>query len=1264
MRAFLNVFLSLHGFTGQKDIRKHTTYVSRPTFTKSVPFSMELIMQGLKFWATEQAPNQVNTQAKPKRPAMSCRNETIDYKDFHLCAYDPILKAVLLVGDNAPAIRLSRGRRRTVVPVGSGTHWLDCYVFAGTSSFLLLSPDRLVLFDYILEGFSSSLSPSRDSDYRGLFTSLHVPQGLTWGVVGCRDGCVRYWRLREVDGQLSLAWAALRTDILAFCRPFLTASCGKPGGHIHCIESYHTNPNTFLAVVSSAPGVCKWYVGENRMSRFFIATETSGVGTLARCAVVPDAAYITATTFDISAVYIWAEDGKMKSDRSVAPLWVVKTGSCDVLPSIRASALDGDGSLTFTAASCGMHVARGADETESSNSTVTSDIYILLHSMEDIFELIVSVENKQVVLKDDLRGRISTARVQFGCTADAMETLTVRCVVPCVRSSYWSGAWSMADFNFILVTTDECSPLLLKRSQPGSDVQCATEIRDLAHGPDVWSRMLLIAAPNGVMDTLWRTICSGTDQSDPWFDVVSGVSDGKRANGDCVATDAFIAVTPYMPNGVACLLPNVNDSIPLPAATVKQYLPWLRCSPCIEGNALVLLQESVPEFPGTSEIVIRAFADDERVSVYAAHLSPPKVEHILDLTRTQLLGETGDVSDGEVVAHAARLVDCRLVPLCGETDQFKLLRGGKSLILQLCDNSLLVVDLSSAPGSGGGKPAMIHYPVGLFPAGSTVASFDTVWVSADELPNGVSCKHEEGRTVLLLLCLLSQQKGLVVWNMNQTRLLAYLAGRDIGNWRHNAIMTCRPRDYDRVVAHAIKVTVRLPSDGAHPSTSEGAEGSGKLEGLLSLRDVCGRLLASVCVRYIKASGANSQENWQVKNAAGSAEWIKVIGDELSGELCLHIGISTDEVVVVGVEGEQSVGKLSVSSRHISAMETGSEWPFKELEWCVNEGEAPVCKAGDVLPSATCNQATRYDPPSVLLWDEHSVALFHAAHLTSIEKAKRPVWSYWVERGHLVEQVACCVEFSVVLVLTRDANKWRCLNVLDMSSGAHLAQPLMVVRFSHEDDLTLHFCAAVGNALHVYIVGQGNVLGHVSLMEHGDGEHSEVRREGRISRFVPRGILPVPSCFRGYKDVLPPPPMLKQKQTLLKWSSVVSFEEVAGKLEEKLSAQESVVAVAADVHPRPREGHTEGPPAERRNTTAEKSELLRGTRYDELKSMAAKEKISFRDAVHKMRENQAMVRERGEKISEIEVKSRELQQEASNFEQLARKLKERQKNSWI
>ncbi|ESL08637.1 hypothetical protein TRSC58_03657 [Trypanosoma rangeli SC58] len=287
-------------------------------------------LRKIRFWHPRAPVSSGATDApKPDRPALVCHDETVDYAAYHLCVLDPILGNLLCVGDNVPVVVLTRGRRRVTLPVQKGVRWLDAHIFVGTSSFLLLSPERLLLFDFTRRHSPSALFPCGRNE--SLFACLHVPQGMTWGVVGCRGGSVMYWKLKEEADSLSLVWAALTTDLLTFCRPFLPTQRPSSSslllcGHVHSIDSNPTSSNSLVAVLSGVPGVCKWHLDENSLSGFYRLPHVTAGTSLQACRVTPGGTYIIATKSDLSTVFIWSDGGKKAKDRSVEVFWTLETG--------------------------------------------------------------------------------------------------------------------------------------------------------------------------------------------------------------------------------------------------------------------------------------------------------------------------------------------------------------------------------------------------------------------------------------------------------------------------------------------------------------------------------------------------------------------------------------------------------------------------------------------------------------------------------------------------------------------------------------------------------------------------------------------------------------------------------------------------------------------------------------------------------------------------------------------------------------------------
>ncbi|RNF27298.1 putative R-SNARE protein [Trypanosoma conorhini] len=1233
-------------------------------------------LRKIRFWSPKASVTASATAApKPDRPALVCNDETVDYAAYHLCALDPVLGSLLCVGDNVPVVVLTRGRRRVTLPVRKGVRWLDAYIFAGTSSFVLLSPECLLLLDFTRRHSPCVLFPRGRGG--ALFACLHVPQGMTWGVVGCRGGSVMYWKLKDEAGAPSLVWAALTSDPLAFCRPFLPAqlppSSSSSCGHVHSIDSNPTSPNSLVAVLAGVPGVCKWHLGENNLSGFYRLPGVAAGTSLQVCRVTPGGAYIVATNGDISTVFIWSDGGKKTKNRSVEVFWTLETG-CRLPFSLGNSNVEGVDEESG-GATCGIHIARSAGSSMQVQSDKKCQMHLLLYSVGELVELVLDVEGRQLHQREDVLAHVAALHLERAAARGANDALAVKRVIPCVRSSYWVGMWRERDLDVLLMTTSASGPLLIRRCRSKRSVESIDTLQELPRGATASVGMLLLSPPVGQVSAIWASVRSAQQDSDPWRDVLQGMGLTKPYTPQEGVTSPLVFGTlPDVPRGGVCLFPRSNECIPAPASVMEQDTAWGSQVAVGAGRRLVLLEQAIPELPHDTEMVVRVVAGADKVVVFVSHVSAAFVEPLVEISGACLMPDTKPAGgreddadrDAALLARSAVLVSCRMESSGDAPSRLRLLRGGCSVLLQLRDASLALVDLSGAQAGEEGFPIMLRFPLALFPAGSTVASFDTVWLDSP----GSSVCAKEGAVdggCLALVCALSDQKGVVVWDMSRMRLLSYLPSTGGEEWRYNTVIACSQMTNFPPLGADLLCEVVVTS--AATATTGAAHGS---EGVIYLRDVFGRLLLPVRIRH-SPDGADS---WTVKKEGDGEDWFS-IPSRTSAALRFCVRVVEGHVMLVG-RVNHSLGETPLPAARIAVVEAGPSWSLGPLEWRLCEGPGGVEEEMPFEKEAAAAEAApaqcQRERAIVFLCGARRMDVVAAASLAGSGAENPPGLSCSFRSDRVIEHVVVCGVVGAALVLTKDANGWRWLSALDLETAQPLAESQALIHFTREGQLRICPLPLEGENLHVYVVGRGGVLGHLVFAAAGGGGQTVSAHAGAF--FAEPPCIAAPSSFGAYRRFLPPPPTMKQEQGFLKRLMTLPWEEMALKIEELLRPErhETFEELHRRLAPTSEHGGTPPPPPppptatrDAASSSQQPSPLQgprRGSRYDELKSTAAREGVTLNEARRIMNENQTKLQERGERISEIANRSRELAEEAAKFQNLARMLKEKQRNKWI
>lgn len=264
-----------------------------------------------------------------------CEGSSTVLSDYHICRYDPILGVIVAVGDDCDVVVFGRNLCRRRIPVRRGVHWLDCFLYAGSSSILLLSSEVLECVNYHSGVTTNTLvaeEPGEGIRENAAFlsssylTCLHIPQGLTCGAVGRRSGIVSYFRFCDTKHQTQeLFWTVKETNVLQLAAPFIpkedlsgdkriglspqfkamlrgpmlsndekkeggVLSSFKgisdpsvdsnggveeevffPLGSVVSLDSFPENPNSLIGVVAGIPGVVEWTVDKGKAVTFFSA---------------------------------------------------------------------------------------------------------------------------------------------------------------------------------------------------------------------------------------------------------------------------------------------------------------------------------------------------------------------------------------------------------------------------------------------------------------------------------------------------------------------------------------------------------------------------------------------------------------------------------------------------------------------------------------------------------------------------------------------------------------------------------------------------------------------------------------------------------------------------------------------------------------------------------------------------------------------------------------------------------------------------------
>jgi hypothetical protein len=1290
---------------------------------------------------------------------------TVVMSDYHICKYDAILGVLVCIGDDANVLVLGKEMCRELLPLPRGVHWLDAFVYTGTTSFLVLSPETLLCMDY-----STGVNGAGDSALRcagpgAEFTCIHVAQGLTCGAVGRKDGWVSYFRFDLVsnnpDERPQLRWTALETNVLNLCLPF----CANPaavldttpasrskffaGGSLLSIDSYPNNPNALIGVVAGVPGVCKWYIDENRLSCFFDARTITDQADalLATCRVTPGGVYVAAVTMHCTKVLLWNESKKHR-DKVADLYWVVDLSQqiTQGMPSVPGGGMED--AFAYNEYRVGLNMARAAlDDSFHATNDKHSQMYLLLHGQRDILEVVIRLDDKQVMRQDAVIAHLNAYTAQHGVeaartkksgsptgtsVASTVENyFNVFHVEPCVLSNYWTSGLTDIDLEALFVTSEDgLRPILAKRNRQTGGIESIRELRELNAQAPWYPRALLLRLPENQIRALseevqrtavtstWEKLLRGGDtllrHALPDVEVREAASSDAaqlwRQSVMVTVTDAAQAV---------CLSPQSNEAFSVNSRALVNCVPWSTLAIGHDSDSLVL-EVALPSLRTVflpTEIILRVYSTESIVTVMKHDIRRNTGSLVLDLDRASLQLDGQGVPKRRMVQRAV-LVNARLEP-SRVTSRVSVFKDGKCLLLLLEDSSVALVDLSSKGEDG--RPYMLQVPAGLLPVGATIASLDAFWMA-----NTGSAATTSTTGLLCLACLFKDQKGFLLWNLSEMRMVTY----SHPNYALSATQLM-------VTAAAQPPLPNLSGDvktfDVTLSISSRTQNAGEY-GSLAFCDAIGAALFSMSLAFGVAQSAapcwcyrqSAEEEWAALPPAVSATQQMLLHSQVSGntlEWSLAVGGTTAargshtlHGSIVNVKTNWVCGKVNLSYDN----DAGEMRDYEiSRDTSANDRISPALAFVGPTEIAVVQVSAFFPAPGTPTVPRGSSAAEAVpAAICRLDPARRlEHFSVYHGRGALI-------------VVTRDANGWRWVNILDSRSAKPMMQPYATLDFAGEENVQV-LLVEIENVLHLYFLGSNNgVVGHFFVEANlGTSMDSSVRKHPcfRDSRYHF-----TPSTFRGYGRYLPPAPTLKQETGFFKRLMTLPWEDIALKLEsETLRATKAAASLpsinvtpaagppptnaatrpaqygnTAPVPPQPQPTQQQQqqlqqqPGAAKSDPEAERCELLGsrvgktnvpasppparpaaipaakptspsnvpadqpGGRYAQLKAIAESQNVSLTEARRMMSENVRKLQERSERLNEVENRSAELAQTALTFQDLARQLKEKQRSSWL
>ncbi|KPA84795.1 putative R-SNARE protein [Leptomonas pyrrhocoris] len=1264
--------------------------------------------------------------------------------DYHICKYDAILGVLVCIGDDADVLVLGREMCRELLPLPRGMHWLDAFVYTGTTSFLALCPETLLCMDY-----SAGVSGDGDSALRcagpgAQFTCLHVAQGLTCGVVGRKDGWVSYFRLDPVSNspevRPQLRWTALETNVLNFCLPFCAApgavldttpaSRSKffAGGSLLSIDSYPNNPNALIGVVAGVPGVCKWYVDENRLSCFFdartIADQPDAL--LATCRVTPGGVYVAAVTMRCTKVLLWNES-KKRRDKVADLYWVVDLTQqiTQGVPSVPGGGMED--AFAYNEYRVGLNMARTAlDDSFRATNDKHSQMYLLLHGQRDILEVVVRLDDKQVMRQDAIIAHLNAYTAQHGVEAARTKKTSsptgtgvastvenyfnVFHVEPCVLSNYWTSGLTDVDLEALFVTSEDgLRPILAKRNRQTGGIESIRELRELNVQAPWYPRALLLRLPANqiravseeaqrtAVASIWEKMLRGGDtllrhalpDVEAREETSSDVAQLWRQSVMVTVTDAAQAV---------CLSPQSNEAFSVSSRALVNCVPWSTLAIGQDPEALVL-EAALPSLRSVflpTEIILRVYSTESIVTVMKHDIRRNTGSLALDLDRASLQLDGPGEPKRRMVQQAV-LVNARLEP-SRVTSKVSVFKDGKCLLLLLEDSSVALVDLAGKGDDG--RPYMLQVPAGLLPVGATIASLDAFWMA-----NAGNAATTNLTGLLCLACLFKDQKGFLLWNLSDMRMITY-SHPDYAAAATRLVVTAAAQPPLPNLSGDVK-TFDVTLSVAAAMQTAGEYGS------LTFCDAIGSALFSLSLAFgVTQSAAlcwcyrqSVEEEWVALPPAVAATRQIVVHSQVTGN-------ALEWSIVVG----GTTAATGSSPLQGSIMNAKTSWT------CGKANLAYDTDAGEMRNYEISRDTSANDriSPALAFVGPHEIAVvqvsgfFPAANSSTLAKSSSaadavPAAVCRLDPARRLEHFSVYHGRGALIVVTRDANGWRWVNILDSRSAKPMMQPYATLDFVGEENVQV-LLVEIDNVLHLYFLGSNSgVVGHFFVEANlGASKESSVRKHPCFQD--PRYHF-TPSTFRGYGRYLPPAPTLKQETGFFKRLMTLPWEDIALKLEsETLRATKAAASLppsGSAPAPPPSVSAAAARPAQA-NPEAERHELLgsrtsntsasvsapptaaarpggtttaaaplpapalsgsapaeeRGGRYVQLKAIAESQNVSLTEARRMMSENVRKLQERGERLNEVENRSAELAQNALTFQDLARQLKEKQRSSWL
>ncbi|EPY20032.1 hypothetical protein STCU_09187 [Strigomonas culicis] len=951
-------------------------------------------------------------------------------------------------------------------------------------------------------------------------------------------------------------------------------------------------------------------------------------------------------------------------------------------------------------------------------------MYLLLHGQRDIVEVVIRLDDKKVLRQDKIIDHLNASsgtvgksaaagakRAGAGCGDSLADNYyNVFSVEPCMISSYWGNGLTDVDLEALFVTSEGgLRPILAKRNRQTGGLESTKELRELSATCPWHPRALLFRLPETQLRQLAAQI-KNTPISSTWERLLRG---GSTLLQQCLPENECrvesgtpeaelwkktVMVTVTDAAQAMCLSPESNEAFAMHPRVLQKCMPWVALA-LEQDPASLVVEVALPSFESAflpTELFVRVYSSEAIITVMKNDIRRNTGAFVFNLDRAALQLEGSGTPGTRMVKHCS-FIDARLEPST-VTSRMRICNDGKSILALLEDDTVAIVDLSGRKGEDG-KPYMVLLPAGLLPVGARVVSLDAFWRATPGMPDGALC----------LAYLLGDGVGFLLWNVSTMRMVAFASPPYATKATRLCVTTASVPPPPNLSGDIMRFDVSLRVQSRPASGSE--------YGFVTAFDALGAALFKLTLGCGLAE--DSDDTWCYRLGL-SEEWRAIPSFTVTatgGEMLLTIEVQGSSLTwILETAGMHMIPENPVIA-HGSIVNVEAEWGLGTAELCydtpqgemrsyvLNMEQSPN-KAATVSPTiafVTAEEIAMVDVGS--LFEGSTGATGSAAVPTAtpaichLDASRRlEFFSVYRARGS-------------VIVITRDANGWRWLNILDSRTAKPRMEPYATLDFAGEDRLQV-LPVEIDNTLHLYFLGSNSgVLGHFFIEANlGLQESGIVVRKCFGDR---RRYCPVPSTFRGYSRFLPPPLTLKQETGFFKRLMTLPWEDIALKLESEtlrktksadapsapmplptggrapslssaansMSSQPNAAPAAASptqtaqqvaaiernqllgsraaAAPRAAEG-----PAASAATGAATGELPKGSRYAQLKAIAERENVSLIEAKRMMSENVRRVQERGERLRDIGDRSEQMANQALTFQSLATQLKEKQKNSWF